>query len=211
MLIFWFIENDDDYGISEFAANAVRYLVAIVQDSQLDLRPNKSTDDSVQANEVAAPDSDDTVPDCGLSTWTSAELRLKVVERLWAVMLAHVPRELLDKAGDVLIDAILVSQMSLVPESARMTSCFEEEEGERAKNAWLGLCLDVLQVCDINTFKAFWGVETEEHVQCSEWVWNRDFTHAIWKKTVEKWTEMEGYWEAGIVLLGLPFRYDDSF
>lgn len=210
MLAFYsgcFAENGDEYGISEFAANAVKYLVVIVQDSNLDLRPNKSTSESsTENNEATSPDSDDTVPDCGLSTWTSAELRLKVVERLWAVMLSHIPRELLSNAGDILMEAIVASQMTLVPESARMTTSFEEEESERARNAWLGLCLDVLQICDANTFKAFWSVETEK--TCSPWPWNSDFTREIWKKTVQKWMEMEGCWEAGIVLLGLPFRYD---
>ncbi|PPQ86312.1 hypothetical protein CVT25_005613 [Psilocybe cyanescens] len=203
-------ENEDEKGISEFATNAVKYLVDIARDPKLDLKPKK-------LNEQAAAstlDSDDTIPDLGNSTCTNAELRLRVIYRLWTAMKAIVPHKLLEGAGEALIEALVWNQKLLVPEIARMTtttSCseeaVEEEEGERARATWVGVCVDVLGVCDVGAFKMFWGVETDvkEGREATRWIWNAAFTRAVWRSVVGTWVEMKGSWEAGVVLLGLPF------
>uniref|UniRef100_A0A8H7XPF0 Telomere-associated protein Rif1 N-terminal domain-containing protein n=1 Tax=Psilocybe cubensis TaxID=181762 RepID=A0A8H7XPF0_PSICU len=191
-------ESDDDATISNFATKAVKYLIEIAQDPQLDFRPKKPTE---QQTAAATLDSDDTIPDTGSTTCTNAELRLRVIYSLWNAMKSVFPVGLLSQAGEELLEAFVWGQNSLVPEIARMTTSQTEEGeelGERAREAWV-----------VEAFKMFWGVETEEDVrqgkEMNNWIWNRDFSRAAWRSATKRWMENKGGWEACVVLLGLPF------
>ncbi|KDR82377.1 hypothetical protein GALMADRAFT_237655 [Galerina marginata CBS 339.88] len=200
-----FQEDGDGASTKQFAFNAVLHLVDIAQDPLLDLRPEKVPIPGPSNDRV--PGSDDTIPDFDETSschCTNNELRLRVIQRLWVAMKTIIPHSLLEVAANKLIEALLESRKSLIPQSSRLEG-YTDEDVEGPRNAWISLCMDVLTVCDVETFKTFWSCETDLGPDVSSWTWTKDFTRAIWKASAEKWVEGEGHWEAGVVLLGLPF------
>jgi len=68
------------------------------------------------------------------------------------------------------------------------------------------LCVDLLSVCDVDAMRTFWECE-EDGMQLRTWIWSKEFTCAVWRTFVEKWRDVEGTWEGGVILLGVPFTY----
>ena len=202
-------EIGDDEGLSGLVFDAVRTIAFIAQD-RMDFRPKAAQQNvSMAAMEAAcaALDSDDTIPDMNRSaTCSEEELRVRVIQRLWKVVKDVTPPAQLEGVATNLITNLSEVQMFLVPAHARLTDGFEDVEGERSRDAWVVLCLDILLECDLSIFKHFWGYEVEKDDSHSAWKWSKDFIQAIWRTSAVKWAEAGGSIEAAIILLGLPFR-----
>lgn len=132
---------------------------------------------------------------------------MRVIHRLWGVMKTTIPHNLLERAAEKLLDGLVDARMMLVPESSRLDGSSSEEDLEGPRNAWISLCMDVLGLCDRETFKLFWCCETDAGEHLSPWHWTGEFTRAIWKASVDMFMDGGDRWQDGIVLLGLPFRY----
>ena len=187
----------------------MKYITDIIEDPDLSLAPNttlKGVGPAERKNPV--PDSDDTIPDTftGQTKCTNSELRLRVVRRMWNAMKSVFPTETLSEAAEVLLAGLMRNEQSLLPESSRLAL---DEEGGAARNAWVKLCVDALTLTDVHAMRVFWGCEDggpiSKVVNTWGWDWTKEFTNAVWKVAVEKWRDEEGEWEAGIILLGVPF------
>ncbi|KAF5315065.1 hypothetical protein D9619_007434 [Psilocybe cf. subviscida] len=212
-------ENEDEEALSAFACTAAKYVVHVLEDSTLNLMPNK---DSVQnhllsAVDASMPGSDDTVMDTpnndNANVCSDSELRLRVVHKMWSVMREEFPVDSLRSSADqIMLAALMKNEAVLVYERTRTTGgvAFDDSrESARERNAWLGLVVDVLVAsADAEKVKAFWECDEDSmalsaarHSGC----WSKGYTRAVWRMCVQKWTELGGIWEGGVVLLGVPF------
>ncbi|PPQ76516.1 hypothetical protein CVT26_013350 [Gymnopilus dilepis] len=192
--------NDEDADIIQFACTAVTHLINIASHPTLDFRPRKVS----HILSVAPGDSDDTVPDIdGPATLTNAELRMRVVHRLWGVMKTVIPHKFLGRSAELLLDGLVKSRLVLVPECSRLDGSFNGDDLEGPRNCWVALCMDVLGMCYPGKFKAFWGCDMEE--DSYKWEWKGEFTRAVWKTSVDIFMDGSDQWRDGVVLLGLPF------
>ncbi|CAA7269092.1 unnamed protein product [Cyclocybe aegerita] len=204
-------DRDDDTGISAFASLAIKHVNEILENPELNFRPKKS---QTPSKSDAIPDSDDTILDLDAdATCSNGELRLRVVESLWTAMRKIFPLSSLREAGETLLACIMRNDHSLLADNARLSGSTapeaDEEGGERARNAWVALCVDIITVCDPEAVRVFWACEEDAPVTSQKgtwgWNWTKEFTNAVWKTFVQRWKRREGHWEGGVVLLGVPF------
>ncbi|KAF8968986.1 hypothetical protein BDZ97DRAFT_1797269 [Flammula alnicola] len=203
-------ENGDDDATSTFGCCAIKYLVYILEDPKLNFMPRKPTDKAPMTD--AAPGSDDTVPEIDIPNHcTNGELRIRVVRRMWLTMQTIFPHATLRECAELLLSSLTKSEDLLVPEKAKLgaTATADEDDGEQARTAWVSMCIDVLSVCDADAVKAFWVCEDDAGEARSPRrrgvAWSKEYTNAVWKTSVQKWKDGEGFWEGGVVLLGVPF------
>lgn len=120
------------------------------------------------------------------------------------------PHATIAAAAEKLLTCLMLAEEAVLPSNAKLDGLSADDTdadaGERARNAWVKLCVDLLSVCDVDAMRTFWECE-EDGIQLRSWAWSRVFTCAVWRVFVEKWREVEGGWEGGVVLLGIPFTY----
>ena len=201
-------ETGDDDATAAFGLLAVKYLVDALEDPKLDFGP-KRVEATASVPVDNTPSSDDSVPKCNGSTSTNAELRLVVVNRLWQTMKTIFPQVTLVPAAEALLTSLIKNESSLLPENARMDGVFfESDSGESARNKWVSLCVSVLSICDASAVRAFLGYEeggTMSGLRDKGFKWTQELKNAVWRATVEQWSNGEGHWEGAVVLLGVPF------
>ncbi|KAJ3509179.1 hypothetical protein NLJ89_g5360 [Agrocybe chaxingu] len=203
--------DDDDVAISRFASSAIKHVTEILESPELNFRPKKI---QTPSKSDTIPDSDDTILDIETeATCSNGELRLRVVESLWTAMRRIIPLSSLREAGETLLACIMRNDDSLLADNARLSGSAateaDEEGGQRARNAWVTLCVDIITVCDLEAVRVFWACEEDAPVRSQRgtwgWNWTKEFTNAVWKTFVQWWKRREGHWEGGVVLLGVPF------
>ena len=123
-------------------------------------------------------------------------------------MMTIFPHATLAAAAEKLLTCLILVEEVLLPANAKLDglSSDDTDVGEQARNAWVKLCVDLLSVCDVDAMRTFWECE-EDGMQLRAWIWSKDFTCAVWRTFVEKWREVEGSWDGGVILLGVPFTY----
>ena len=210
VLIYYLILDTEDFSaISRLGVTFMQYLTGILEDADLNLKPDGDLKGVGPANRNnGIPDSDGATPVItGSTTCTNNELRLRVVRRMWDAMKKVFPKAALEEAAEVLLACLMRKEELLLNESARWAL---DEEGEQERNSWVALCVDTLRISGSEAMRVFWGCEEGAPVSnltpgTWTWDWTKEFTNAIWKMVVEKWKDDEGDWESAVILLGVPF------
>jgi hypothetical protein len=185
----------------------VKYLIDALENPKLDFTP-KQIPVTDPAPVDVTPSSDNFVLTC--QDTRNAELRLVVVNGLWQTMRTIFPRVPLVPAAEALLACLIKNEASLLPENARMDGLFDTDSGESARNNWVSLCVSVLGVCDASAVRAFLGYYEDgsmSGLRDKRFKWTQDFTNAVWRTLVERWTDGECHWEGAVVLLGVPFTW----
>lgn len=206
-ILMHYLDIDDPSSMSSLGMTYVKYVTDILENPDLNLKPNGDLKGVGPANRNdAVPDSDGVTPVIAGSTkCTNGELRLRVVRRMWNAMSGVFPKLALVEAAETLLACLMRNAKSLLTESAYSL----EDEGERERNSWVALCVDVSRICGSEALRVFWGCEEGAPVKkvpgAWAWDWTKEFTNAVWKTAVEKWGDNEGHWEGAAILLGVPF------
>jgi hypothetical protein len=171
--------------IPEFAVQAIKILIDILQDENLNLSMKPLTER--------------TLPDVNIPTETrsNAALRLSLVRSLWSVARNVVTNGPVCLAGETFIEWLMANESRLV---------WESDSDDDARRQWASLCADILVVCDVDEMNAFWGKKVGVTGRKKEWGWTEDVRRLVWASFLEVWSEdKDSSVDGSIVLLSVPF------
>ena len=133
-------------------------------------------------------------------------LKLRFARALWGALRNVFPQPVtLAAAGE----RLLASLMKNAGEYTYFDAEVEFQTNESGNDTWAEFCVDVLAVCGPDAMRAFWGYpDMESGEKLWTWGWGPEERASVWRVFCARWMEVvEGEWEGGIVVLGVPFLY----
>lgn len=193
-------EAGDEEALSQVAERAVEVLIELLEDKDLDLRPctdneNLTTTLPCSPRRTSKPSIRNKGP--SFSRMKPA-LHLFLVHQLWLVVKELIPDSSLGEAAGKLLTYMQSKEGDILGKG---------HLADEVHDYYATFCSSVAAVCDISDVDTFWsswgGVMVEGH---RRYDWPTDVRIAIWTQFIRKWEGDKASWEAGVVLLSVPFR-----
>lgn len=182
-------EASNEAGIREFADGVIDVLMRILDDEDLDF--STDADDSATSNVLPS------LPAAGRSgSWLKYALKLFFVEQLWTTVRNTISRDFLTDAAEKLLIYLAEEESSLV---------MDVQEADQSHESWASLCAVIALACETPAVGAFFGTKRHPREKKREWEWTPDVRCQMWQEFVKVWSGRQVNWEAGVLLLAIPF------
>lgn len=188
---------DDETELTEFAHYVTDILATILKDKKLDFSSKQEEDDRLlvltSPVKCTRPKAPRAMP---VYRWKPA-LKLLFVRQLWLIAKSVIPASSLIEPAEALLALIDVCETNLI---------IDVDVADDVRAQWSSLCAEVAFHCNEQELLAFWNIKQSRFdARRKLRDWDSSIRSFVWSHFVGKWREEQTSWEAGVILLGVPF------